>query len=362
MEQKPTMNAEINQLFRTQFSLFQDYETNARVEQIEKIMYIQDIAGKLNKNIQGINLFELFPNNNNIILAEKTDINRILATFKREDFITEDEKIVVLLDDDQASIIGETMKTFRDINETKIQSKIDSKIYDAQYYSNEYMRYLKEASTLRIQLENLKNNNSNFVVDGINKLLETGKYSINSQTNSNIELLINHDVILTQKNTRANIDLRVNLGQFKIVVEYGSGSLNSYVRKHDNNITVHHFIHPHVENGTNGYVCFGNMDASYTDAVRELDVFKMVETIYKVLTNYNHENPYKPLSLFVERSEQIQSSGETFESEPRYQVHECHECSHEEEIEFRSELETNYVEYECADCDNYNEVEWDYDR
>ena len=58
---KPTMKAEINELFKTQFSVFDTYEKVARVQQIEKVMYIQDIAEKLGKTQKGLTYLRYFP-------------------------------------------------------------------------------------------------------------------------------------------------------------------------------------------------------------------------------------------------------------------------------------------------------------
>ena len=87
-QQKPTMELYIDELFKTNFSLFNDLDEEVRLKQIKTVNYISNIANQLDKNIKGINLFDIIKNNNNIFIATEAEINKALVSFDRTEIFT----------------------------------------------------------------------------------------------------------------------------------------------------------------------------------------------------------------------------------------------------------------------------------
>ena len=351
----PTVNFEIGELFRTNFSLFDSYPEDVKTAQIKKVCYIADIADQLGKNIYGVNLFELFNNNNNILMTENNVINRTLATFNRDEFIKKQE--VELLSDENIENIGITYKERFKSDERGIQDNIDAYIREAQNRLRQHKECLRMASDFRRQKAELKQSSPKKVIDSINKLLETGKYKIDAINSESIYLLINDDVIMTYKKPSVNIDLRVNLGKFKLRISFNDG-LKIDVLPVKNTILVRDIFHPHI--GSSGDVCLGNMRGIHDEAILDDDIFTAVDAIHKVLYTYYDGDPYQPIDEFVINSKQIQPNGKILERVVRLQTHQCHECDSDIVIEFSSASE--YREVECDECEYVREYEFDHDQ
>ena len=351
----PTVNFEIGELFRTKFSLFDTYSEDVRKEQIKKICYIADIADQLGKNIYGVNLFELFNNNNNILLDENSAINRTLAMFNREEFVKKQE--VELLSDENIESIGISYNEKFRASERNMRDNIYYHFNEAQVFLRRHKEELKKASMYRRKKAELVASSPSKVIDSINKLLETGKYKVHNVTRHSVEMIILDDIIMTYKKPSIDVDLRVNLGQFKLQISFDDG-LRINVKAFENNVFVGSKYHPHLSGC--GDVCLGNMQEIHDEAIVEDDIFTAVDAISKVLHTYYDGDPYVIIDEFVIESKQIQPNGKILESEVRQQSHDCPECDSEVAVNFRSGDDTG--EAECLDCEYSTEYEFDYDR
>ena len=168
-----TMQLKIEEAFKTNFSVFDTYDEAVKKQQIQKISYIEKIDHSLEKNIHGVNLFDIFPNNNNIIIAEESEINTILIGFDRASYFDTPEPEIETgeLSEDQITSVN---KVFEDIFKNRsrdIQNDINSYMNNAASRMRDYHEYLRQASAQRQMLETIKVGDSNPMVESINKVL-----------------------------------------------------------------------------------------------------------------------------------------------------------------------------------------------
>lgn len=363
----------LNEVFKTNFSIFDSYEETVKKEQIKKLNYIEQIAYQLEKNLTDVNLFDIFENKDGIITADETQINTNLINFNREEYFGKPDPIqeIKKLNADQLKIINtvylERMKRIKCQKEGEISSFI-SKALSAQRKCNTHMA---NASKIRQELKLITLESTEPLVNSINEVLKDTRFSLgnfsgNTERNDSIEFLINDDIICTHKNSRADIDLRVNLGLFAIQVKFDDG-INIRVIKKGNNIDCHsrdygNIYHPHL--GNDGEICLGNMSDLFMEAIQDFNLYKLCDITYNILMNYNDGNPFVSLINFAQTSQQIQPNGEKLElisSSNRDQYHNCPECEHEFEIEFPPESQGDFSQENCPDCEYTYDYEYFYE-
>lgn len=362
-QQKPTMKIYVNELFKTKFNVFDDCETSVKTDQIKKVSYIEKIAHQLEKNLTDVNLFDILKNNNNIILATNKEINEALINFDREKYFGKPKEIhdIKELNDDQKALIEKSFLDRLKQNKGRIERDLNTRFRQAREYLDHHNRYMRDAKGFKDQLDMLKVGDSSPLIDSINKVLADDRFTMKEMTGSNnfIDFIIKDNVILTHKNEKAGLDLRVDFGKYVVRIIFDNG-ISMKVLCFEDNVQNDGFYHPHVND--DGIVCLGNVAELFNEALMVGDIFKMVDITRSVLVNYNNEGPYISLAEFVKHSEQVQPNGEYFEisTESRNQEHECSECGNNYEVEFQPEGVGDYEESNCPGCDSYNEHEFRY--
>lgn len=360
MNQQTTMVMTLDGIFKTNFSIFDDYESSARLEQIEILNYIEMMARSLEKNLTDINLFKLFKNNNNVILSNKREIDNILLEFNREEFLTVPDEIyeVVTLTDDQLENISK-------LGLIDYESRLSKLKCDEQRALNE-SNSLLERSNIKLRDAIGYRNESSIMVKPdtssiqkkINDLLMDSRFVFKNIDSTSICFIIRDDVIITHKNEAASIDLRVNLGKIGMSFKF-SGGLKFKLFAEKDNIKANVYYHPHIS--CSGDLCTGNMRELFTEAMRDHNFLDIANIAMQVLTNYNDGDPYANILDFAHNSEQMQPNGASINSDDmvdRQQYQDCPNCGHEVSIDFSAI--NDYSEVECDDCGEYHEYEYTY--
>lgn len=365
---KPTLKITLDQVFKTNFSVFDSYDDDVKKEQIAKISYIETIAHQLEKDLTGINLLEILSNNNNIILANQAEINNALIEFDRAKFnnAPEIEAFVVKeLNDEQKEKINKAYQRTNEERKRSFNSNIQSYIRDAERYLEEHNNYLAKVRTLRLELEAIGDVNSKPLEEAIDILMKNDKFEFLGFCDNSIEFAVRKNIICTYKNERTKVDLRVDFGILKLRLNLSSLRMKCY--KHKDNIQVRDGYHPHIS--SSGDICLGNMSELFIESRDNLDINQMFEVVFQVLTNYNDDDPYINLADYAENSRQVQPNGMNMRRNSqrsqssgatRGQVHECPHCEYENEVEFLAEGDSDYAEHECSHCGAVEEYEYFY--
>jgi len=343
------MNAEIKpvlltELYKTNFSIFADLTEVKRKNQIKKVSYLEEMARLLEVKLDDIDLRKVLKFSGNEIQNTQTDINKILAEFKREDFV---EEVTEELSETNVKKIDELLKSRLGSGLRDLERTLESKKRDYTRFSEAVNKALFEISSATEKIRQAKDADYSEYQEMITKILEDKRFKLKSVNDDSIDFYIDEDIINTYKNPRLDVDLRVNLGRFLLRVTVNGGFSVKGLGA-ENNIVVSSYIHPHI--GSDGKICLGNMQDLMNEAASNNDLFSMLDVAYQVLTNYYHENPYRPLDEFASKSRQIQPNGQIFEGElPQdeedYDDEEwigermvsCYECETEYEIDFENE-------------------------
>ena len=253
MNNNPTMRVALDEVFKTNFSVFDGYDDPVKKEQIAKLNYIETIAHQLEKNLQGVNLFDILPNNNNIILATEGEINNVLIGFNREKYFDkpEPEHVIVEMTPDQVESIEKLFLTQFERRKRDLQGQVDRAMNDAVRRMRDHQNYLRNAAEYRQQIEEIKVADSTQLITSLNQVFADKRFQFiefrsGRMPNDSVDFLIKDDIILTHKNERAGIGLRVNLGKMKIRLMFRNG-LRVNVLQHENNLMAQNFYHPHLD-------------------------------------------------------------------------------------------------------------------
>lgn len=356
-----TMNVAIDEVFKSNFSIFESYDEAVKKEQISKISYIETIAHQLEKNLAGVNLFEIFPNNNNIIIADEKQINDILINFDRTAYFGKPDEVKgpFKFTDDQLKTVDELFNQQLQQRQDDLRSNIRHEVSNAEDFLRRHNSRMDNANRMRRELEALTKGDATGMIENLESLLSDPRFEFHQFYSGRIEVKIVDDIICTLKNDRAGINLRVNFGKLKFVTRLSDLCIS--VKPFEHNVYCDDHYHPHL--ASHGGICLGNMSELYNEAAENKDVFAMYNIVMDVLLNYNDNDPYVSLARFAEVSEQMQPNGQRMEVDrsPRYQYHTCPECENEMEIEFPSEHDSDYSgEWECGECGYMTEYEWYY--
>lgn len=367
MQENTTIKVVLNEVFKTNFSIFDSYEDIVKKDQIKTISYIETIAKELEINLVDVNLFDILKNNEIIITADNAEINKALLSFDREKYFgTTEEVEIVELNEEQIKNIDVAYSTVLTRKIKARQDEANSNVRSAMDRLRQHKDYMKRAYDLREESKTLQVSDYSCIVEDLKKIANDKRFELLSVSDTGmVNILIKEEIINTYKNSRAGIDLRVNLGMFKIKVNLVSG-LDFTVEMHRNNVECSNgefsgIYHPHLNNS--GEICLGNMQELFDENRKDSNIFGMIDVAYSVLTTYNEDNPYISLAEFAQNSQQVQPSGEVLEApeqETRYQHQECPECEYEHEVTFQPEGVSDYAHDSCPECDYEYEYEYHY--
>jgi hypothetical protein len=134
------------------------------------------------------------------------------------------------------------------------------------------------------------------LVEGTKKLLAEGFYRYFAVRDGALYLLT-PDIHLAHVNPKAGVELRVNLGVFKVAVY-----LENYdvmIEPHKGNTAVGNFLHPFVRARDWQGVCWGTATPQYQDFKLKRDIYGVLKTLETVLCTYQEGgNPYASIDAF----------------------------------------------------------------
>ena len=339
----------LDDLFKTNFSLFNNLTRGEKINQIGKVNYIWTIAKNLEKDLSGIDLRKIFEltETNEFNLSE-SEINKILIN-------TDISKLKVIEEINETELTTEIEETVKIIEETAlnkekqaITEKMRAEARNIRDYSHSLSLLRHKVRELALKELDLKNKDFGFMIKHIKSIVKTGKFDFTIEQGKLI-FTFKDNIVITYKNSDCNY--RVDLGRFKLVFNYYSG-FNLRVEPCGDNVHYKDYVHPHVNDG--GDLCLGNMNELWSDAFNDDNLYDLVDITSKILLNYNHSDPYIGIQTFVEQSNQMQPDGRILEVPIRYEMIDCQHCDYSFDIE----VVDNWGEAHCPECDYYNEVEF----
>lgn len=300
----------IKMLMDNNFSQFNHLTTRRKANQIEKIRLIDRVARSLELEITELDLKRIFPHHDDgSIAASPREVNRILANFEIADYNEElaEELENFELTSRQIGAVNRAASTIRNRAGRDLENERTSVLTQLNNANRQVLNLSSRALNLRRQIENTNGTYGDSYVDHIKRIIATGNWLLDSIGATDIIFTTRNDIINTFTNRRADIDLRVNLGKFKLKIGYEN--LTAQLINFQGNIDADGYSHPHYSGGG---ACLGNLGELYMEAQTQGDLFTIVDLNHKLLTNYNDANPYVALADFARISGQVQPNGEVY--------------------------------------------------
>lgn len=289
----------LRETVRSGYKVFNRMSEEKRKAHILAVQYIELLATQTNTKMEPWDLLEVFgTGKGNELLTNKTEINRKFFA-KVEDIKSKTPAEAFALESRITEQMDAITRGMSERNISKYRRARDTLVRDAQSYFEQANRKLIQASEQE-QLALSVEKRESTVPAQISQIVQENFWEFHQLSGTCLELLTKADIILTHKNQAAGVDLRVNMGRFKSVLDLGTMDLR--VLQHERNILVSNYYHPHVN--AIGQICWGTAAATAADKLPKGEVADVLRLLASVLSNYNDGNPYMHLALYQEKATQ----------------------------------------------------------
>lgn len=161
---------------------------------------------------------------------------------------------------------------------------------------------LGQAAKISLKLAAYSGNEFVDLTEEIKEIVKDGWYTYEDHrtkehnlTNSDKALVFTTQPVYMQWfNPRANVNLKVLMGKFKVTYSPATGNIK--VNPCSDNLMVDGYFHPHI--GDRGSVCWGNAADTHARATRDFKPSKSFGALRVILQTYNDESPYTSLTKF----------------------------------------------------------------
>ena len=285
----------LREVVRSGYKIFSRMNPEKQKAHILAVQYIELLSNQTNTKMEPWDLLSVFgTGKGNELVTDKKEINKLFFA-KLEDIKTKTPAQVFALEERVTVEIDRLSRGLTDREITRLRTARDKDIHSANEAMSRAATFLTSAANLHSQLSALERREST-VPGQISQIVQENFWDFHQLTGANLELVTKNDIILTQKNPAAGVDLRVNLGRVKAILNLQSMSLS--VLQHERNLNVRGYYHPHVNTG--GGICWGTGAGVVTQKLPKGEVAEVLRLLSSVLTNYNDGNPYVHLADFQE--------------------------------------------------------------
>jgi len=283
----------LREVIRSGYKVFNRMSEEKRKAHILAVQYIELLATQTNTRMEPWNLLDVFGvGRGNEIVTDKKEINKrffakleeIKTKTPAEAFALE-QRIIEQMD----TLTRET--TNREI--ANIKRDRDAAITRAVSRLSALNADLENAHAFEVRIMALERREST-VPQQIAQVVQENFWEFHQLNGPNLDLVTKSDIILTHKNPAASLDLRVNMGRFKVSINLQTFALKVF--GHENNLDVSTYFHPHVY--VTGDVCWGNAAGTIGEKLPKGELKDVLNILASVLSNYNDRNPYRPLAEF----------------------------------------------------------------
>jgi hypothetical protein len=277
---------------KDKFAVFDKIDDNfTRLNQINALVYIENLAGLTQTNIQDWPVLEIFKSDSELIVTSKVEINQRFFQAKNE---TVAPKISTVLDPKQLLALKQ-LSTYIVPNERK---GIEERITRHRRALNDYHGHIRaqvqaimQETTKLAQLQEI-----NFdLAAKISPALDSGLWKLKVIDGYGwIEFETVNDVFLSYNNASQGVRISaINMGKFVCTLNVKDG--NFLVDGAGNNMKVYGYIHPHIDGGN---LCTGDLWAQFAEARTTHNISKLLDITWRVLNSYNHDSMYINLVQF----------------------------------------------------------------
>lgn len=332
---------------------FAPFNGDAFREQVDAVKYIERMAGVTGAAIDKWDILECFRNplsaTGKVIITDKRSINKRLYELDKQ---AKDGVPVEGLSDQKeikkiSDLIFSEIETGR---RAELSRSWKDALRSASNYTETAEQYRKNAFHYFKQLSALKNSESPEIQKEINAVIQNPfwEYKGIGENNDGHKFLKFHtraEIVLTEKNPSAGIDISVNVGRFEAQLVPKTSMVRVF--QAGNNVLAHGYWHPYISSA--GGVCWGNASDTADELLASAKYGQAFALLAALLATYDsNTTPYMDLVNFHEASQR--NLPEALRDDDY-----CADCSrHLDRCECEPET------WECNDCGHTNAHDEEY--
>jgi len=302
----------ITELMLNQKSVFIRQTNEQKDANLAIVKYIMHLAETSQQNISLWDIDTLFKDPQNKkqsleLIKVKKDINAIF--FKEaEKHKAEPNLMFDQLENSIKTSMENSYRTEREERKKTLNRQINNEQNNLNYALNNVNNYLRNIVTKKRELLKLDNvNYTDKVMADLKEVLKGNFYDVLSFENNVITFVTKNDVINSLIKPSAGLNLKVNLGKFKIKLNLTNMDMKIYT--HMNNTISDGIYHPYVSNS--GSICWGNVSDEAASKLASLDIKGSLILLAALLVTYSDETtPYRSLHSFKAEQEKVAQTNE----------------------------------------------------
>lgn len=291
----------LSQLKAAGYKVFNRQKNENKEANIAALQYIESIAVRTNTNISSWNLLEIFGGEGRReydLLKDKNEINKIF--FAKEAELREDgDANIQQIKSMVSARVQEITQATRLRRASELERLYTSHMTYAEQYTSKVQAELKAAHHTWKQVMELRDGSLNLENEVVGVLREKF-WKYRDFSGAAILYETNSDIILTDINPAAGLDMRVNLGKFVAEVTLETCAVRIYPMKtfepHPANIGKSGYYHPHISN--EGSICWGNVKTRALAFQSQGKLTELMNLLASLMSSYSNENPYVALADF----------------------------------------------------------------
>lgn len=264
-------------------------------ESLNTIRYIEFMASTMRKDISKWD-FTDFMTTNNKPYVDKSKINKIFT----------DKAMATDRNSASASLTCKPFTFDQDVTNkllelTKTRGNNDlaswkSQIATIQTNMDSYLNNIRTQATNLRDFQRKINSHvavgNTELVSQVEKVCSEGFWSFLGISGNNVELRTVNELVLTYHNKTAGINISVNLGRFKLQINFDS--LIPTIHSFSNNINLGYF-HPHVSRSV---ICWGELGNSLQAMVNRGEIGNILRLTQTLITSYNPASTFMDIERF----------------------------------------------------------------
>ena len=283
----------LRETIRSGYKVFSRMAEDKRKSHILAVQYVETLANQTNTKMEPWDLLAVFgTGKGNELVTDKNEINKRFFS-QLEELKNKTPAAVFALEARLQTQIDNLTRAHNDRAANEIKRQRDQQIRSATDFANRMNTAMTEAHKYEQSLMAIERREST-ITQQISRLVQESYWEFHELNGALLNLLTKNEIILTQKNPAANLDLRVNMGRFKLEINLNALSLR--VLKHTDNLDIRNYYHPHVT--PDGSICWGTASGLITTKLPKGEIYDSIKLLEGVLSNYNDGNPYVHLADF----------------------------------------------------------------
>lgn len=260
---------------------------------VRSLTYVEQLAMYTNTDISTWDMLKKLKLDNEMALvtAKRTINRRFFLGELEEDPQDMSEQDIWFLERSEELVRGrclrDTLRRIEDLSYeiTTLRRNLEAKEAMRNLLRHESMRAYKPEKPFHEQVKAIIG--GNWVITK----LDVGRISVKTKNN----------IFVAYKNEVQGVDVNLDLGRFEFTIDMWRGAVfpnsssDRAVQRRGGTLVDKVFIHPHVRTDS---ICWGEEKEAMLGAMAKGDLETILERLFAVLTQYNHDDPYIDISHF----------------------------------------------------------------